>query len=344
MLANGIKQIDIAKKIGVHRSTISREIRRFGDAGKIREVTIDEKGNQFISLRYNCIDAEADYKAKKQKCGFGKRKIKEDSELYNYISNELSNKQSPQRISARLSLDISEGNVDLPYLSHPTIYKAIYSDVFKDLGPQKSLLTRQKRSYKPLGTKDNRGQMNTIGHELENRSLEAEQRTEFGHWELDTVLGRHKKACLLTLVERTTRFAIVIKIPRKTSTCVLEALTSLKEWAWMFKSITPDNGKEFAKFKEIAKILDCDIFFPKPGQPWKRGTNENFNGELRRFFSKRTDFSLCSDDEIREVVDLLNNRSMLVLGGYSPSEMIYKVINGLDKPVRFTKITRVINH
>lgn len=136
----------------------------------------------------------------------------------------------------------------------------------------------------------------------------------------------------------------MVKISRKNSQCVVEALTELKDWSHLFKSITPDNGKEFAKHNEISKILDCDFFFPNPGEPWQRGTNESFNGELRRYFPKKTDFSNVSDEEIQSVVDQLNNRPMKVLGGYTPAEMMHKAIHNLDKPVYFYTPIRVINY
>lgn len=159
--------------------------------------------------------------------------------------------------------------------------------------------------------------------DIDDRPAHVEENIEFGHWEGDTVYGQD--SYLVTLVERTSKLLLSCRVKRKTKHQVAQAITDLlKPYRSQCKTITFDNGGEFADHKLIAKCLDCDIYFAKPYQSWQRGLNENTNGLLRRFFPKEMKISLFSHHDINDAVFLINIRPRKSLGYLSPIEYILK--------------------
>ncbi|MBN6077361.1 IS30 family transposase, partial [Aggregatibacter actinomycetemcomitans] len=128
-----------------------------------------------------------------------------------------------------------------------------------------------------------------------------------------TVLGKVRKACLVTLTDRKSRFLPAKKVPAKQSELVKDAMIALLK-SHKLRSITPDRGKEFAKHRKVTKALGVEFYFPEPHQPWQRGTNENTNGLLREYFPKQADIGQWDDNYIRLVVDKLNLRPRKCLG------------------------------
>lgn len=159
-----------------------------------------------------------------------------------------------------------------------------------------------------------------------------DRRSRFGDWEGDTIVGKQRRGGLVTLVERKSGFALVAKVQRLKARQVARQATrqlALLPSA-LRRTATFDNGKEFAQHAKIAKATGIDIYFARPYHAWERGSNESFNGLLRQFFPKGTDFTGISPLEVKHVLDLLNDRPRKRLGYRTPREVL-----GQHHPVAF---------
>ena len=162
-----------------------------------------------------------------------------------------------------------------------------------------------------------------ISNELSARPHAANHRRRLGDWEGDTVAGKTGRACLVTLVDRKSRFATGGKADKKNA-CEVNRVMIRALQGLPVKTITPDRGKEFARHAEVTSALQAPFYFPEPHQPWQRGTNENTNGLLREYFPKGQDLTDISEDHIQEVFDELNKRPRKCLGYRTPYEVFYK--------------------
>ena len=182
---------------------------------------------------------------------------------------------------------------------------------------------RFKWKHKKCKGEDNRGKIpDTVS--IHERPAGAENRSRFGHWESDTVLGKRGTGCIAAHVERKSGYLIAVKIPDRQdkafTIATIAAFATISEK--LKKSFTVDNGKEFAAHKELAAGTGMKVFFCDPYSPWQRGTNENINGLLRQFFPKGTSFDDLSEQQLQTVVDLINNRPRKRLGFRSPAELL----------------------
>lgn len=152
----------------------------------------------------------------------------------------------------------------------------------------------------------------------------VETGSRIGDWEADTIVGRRQHQAILSLVERRSRFCLLQKVPVRSAAVVADAVCQqLLPHKDKVRTITSDNGSEFAGHKNIALSLAADFFFADPYSSWQRGTNENTNGLVRQYFPKRSDFSVLSDEDIQFVSDRLNNRPRKCLGFRTPSEVFF---------------------
>ena len=159
-----------------------------------------------------------------------------------------------------------------------------------------------------------------ISHYIEERPKEVNEWSRVGDWEADTVIGQKGKACLVTLVDRKTRFLLCRKPDRKMANCVTEVMIACLRGMPLY-SITPDRGNEFSNYAAVTAALNVEFYFALPHHPWQRGTNENTNGLLREYFPKSQDFSGLSDTYIQAQVNELNFRPRKCLGYLSPYEV-----------------------
>ena len=304
--AQGLSSGAIAKLLGRHKSTISRELRR----------------NTFNG-EYLPSKAQAAYVKRRKKCC--PRKKLSDKDLFERVKrNFLDLHMSPEQIAGRLKLE------DYPVkISYKTIYRAIYAGMFDtpeqrrstgNRGARRKLRHKGKPRH-PKGYVSNRGKI-PISHELSERPIEAKNRERFGDWEADTIVGKNRKSGLVTLVDRKSRFLICRKVTRlgseEVATAMIEALHGEP-----VKSITSDRGREFQLHGKVTKELGVEFYFPPPHQPWQRGTNENTNGLLREYFPKGYDFNTLSDVDLQAVVDQLNKRPRKCLGYKTPAEVYF---------------------
>ena len=206
-------------------------------------------------------------------------------------------------------------------LHHETIYQLIYVDKANDGDLYQHLRIASKPYRKRYGHYDRRGKIkNRV--DIDDRPDVVDHRSRIGDWEGDTVMGKGRKSALLTLVERKTLYTIMVRLTGKRADLLAEAaVASMKSIKEKVKTITFDNGLEFADHEKIAKGLGADIYFAHPYASWERGINENTNGLIRQYFPKGTDFNEVTDDEVAAVMERLNNRPRKTRGCRSPNEL-----------------------
>ena len=294
----------IARELGRNKGTISRELSRNKTDGEYLPVCAEEK-----------------YKERRLACK--PRKKLENADLLGHVKHRLLECQwSPEQIAGRLRAMMGGACV----ISYSTIYRAIYSGMLCLPGKSvasvvKKLRHRGKRRRKRSG-EERRGKI-YISHNIEERPIEAEERSVVGHFEADTVVGKQGKACLVTLVDRKSRYLLCGKADGKNAEDVGKTIERLLMGKQAL-SVTPDRGKEFAKHQEVTKKLEgLPFYFPLPHQPWQRGTNENTNGLLREYFPKGKDISDISQEDIIRVVCLMNFRPRKCLNFQTPYEVYF---------------------
>jgi IS30 family transposase len=292
MLRMGISQTEIAKDIGVHRSTISRELHRNRGGRGYRPI----QANEIALNRRN----KARYRIK--------------SEIWDWIDQMIRMDWSPEQISGRLKC--REG----VQISHEWIYQHIYEDK-RNNGDLYRHLRCQKKRRKRYGSYDRRGKLsNRVS--IDQRPAEVETRQRLGDWEADTMIGRRHKQALVTLVERKSRFVLLHKVEQRTAEAVESTINHLLgPWTHDVITITADNGKEFANHERIAEILNTNFYFAHPNAAWERGSNENINGLIRQYFPKKHFFENISNEHTELVMSLLNNRPRKCLGFLTPFEV-----------------------
>ena len=235
--------------------------------------------------------------------------------LINLIDRKLRSKWSPEQISGWLERE------DQTRVSHETIYRYVWDD--KHAGGELYLNLRHKtKGYRSrAGTQGSRGKIpNRVS--IHDRPDIVETRERLGDWEIDLVIGKGHSGALLTIVERRTLQTVSARINDKTAKSVTAATIALLEPIKQHVlTITADNGKEFSGHEDIAKALECDIYFADPYSSWQRGTNENTNGLLRQYWPKGTDFKTVTHSEVAAVLTEFNNRPRKVLGFQTPFDM-----------------------
>lgn len=298
MLAGGHTKAEIANILGRHPSTITREIKR--------------NGSQIRKTRYRANRAQMRADVRKHSA-HSKTRLKND-EIRAYVIDKLMMGYTPEQIAGRLGIDKPGYKTN-----HESIYLFIYSE-HQDLiqylprGRRK----RQKRSIKP-GKRMVKIPNRTM---IEARPSIINDRREYGHWEADTVVSRQSKSALVVVRERKLHLMYIRKIDRKDAGSMRRAVVDiLKKFPRSFRrSITFDNGLENAEHHLIAKTLGVETYFCNPYHSWEKGGVENGIGLIRRYYPKKTDFSLISHEEIMLVEKRLNNRPRKTLGFLTPLE------------------------
>ena len=276
----------IAKILGFHHSTISRELKRCDN-------------------EYEAVYAQKDKIKKSLSKG---RKSKANDNITKSISEKLHKKWSLEQISNTVCKDI---------VCFKTIYNWIYSGIIDfDI----SDIRRKGKSRKP---KETRGKFN-IGKSINKRPKEVKKRNTFGHWELDTVVSSRgkSKGCLATFVERKTRFYIALPMVDRSKNSMLRAIDKLIESLPIeaLKTFTSDRGKEFACYEDVEK-RGINFYFADAYSAWQRGSNENSNGLLREYYPKKTDSSKISINELIKNLMEPNTRPRKCLEYQTPFDL-----------------------
>ena len=322
LLKAGHGKKEIADMLHVHRSTIYRDIKRGVYTALNSDLTQEE--------RYSPDIADDKYRENLKSKG-GVLKIGNDIKLANYIEDKIVNEgYSPAAVLGELKAQGKEGEFSVT-ICVTTLYSYIDKGIFLQLtNKDLPVKANKKRDYKKVKRQQARA---AAGTSIEKRPEEVDKREEFGHWEMDSVIGQRGKSknTLLVLTERKTRDEIIFKLPDKTAEAVVDALDALeRKWGAMFKqvfkSITVDNGSEFAYCEELERSIlgegkRTQLYYCHPYSSWERGTNEVTNKMVRRKVPKGTNFDSMTDAEVEEMENWINNYPRRIHGYRSAGEL-----------------------
>jgi IS30 family transposase len=260
-----------------------------------------------------------------------KDKINTYNRLKIFVYRGLLSGWSPDQISGKLRLDYP--NDPVMSISYEAIYTHIYAHRQASLNRKLiALLPYHKTQRRRANIKSKRGVKIKDQTSIDGRPLYIEERKEIGHWEGDLVIGKGQKSAIGTLVERKARYTFIIKLSSRKSAIVTKGFA--KEFNQIdnlyTKTLTYDNGMEMAQHKQFSKQTEMPVFFAHPYSSWQRGTNENTNGLIRRFFPKGTDFNKVTEKELKIVQKKLNNRPRKILGYRTPSEVFKMELTNLN--------------
>ena len=253
---------------------------------------------------------------------YDRSKILDNKQLHKYVLLHLRKKWSPEQIS--LSLKKNFPNQKNMQVSHETIYYYVYLHSKKTLKDELIKQLRQKRKTRgSRHTKSVRDIKIVDRLSIDERPPEVASREIPGHWEGDLIVGKEHGSYIGTLVERSSRYLILVHLQNKEAETVRKAFEAefKKLPKLMRKSLTYDNGTEMSQHKLLTKTTKMKVYFTHPYSPWERPTNENTNGLLRDYFPKGTDLSIHSKSDLRRVQKELNERPRKVLDVRSPKEV-----------------------
>ena len=299
LLAAGMTVRGIAAELGRAPSTISREIRRNSDPDG----------------RYRPHHAE--HAARLRACKPRKRRVAVDAVLADALRRLLAKRWSPEQVAHELRVLF----VDQPlrWLCKESIYQAIYDPAVALTRP----VRRRRRRRRLLGLQ-RRGRL-TAMRMIDERPVEVQDRIQAGHWEGDLIMGAGNRSAIGTLVERTTRYLVLLPFSDGIATTdrVRQAITDALECipAGLRRTLTWDQGKELAQHQQITAATGTDVFFCDPHSPWQRGSNENMNGLLRDYFPKGTDLSVHTVEDVVRIAAEVNDRPRKTLAWQRPAEL-----------------------
>ncbi|WP_280497078.1 IS30 family transposase [Nocardia asiatica] len=305
----------IAAELGRSPSTISREIRRNGTVGSTGQLT----------YRPHAAQARADARRPRPKL----RKTARYPELAEFIQQRLDKRWSPEQICQAVGKHFP----DRPELHvvHETVYQALYvqgrGELRRELAralrtgrirrkPRRQAACRQPRFTHPMVM-------------ISDRPAEVADRAVPGHWEGDLIIGKDGASAIGTLVERSTRYLMLVHLPDgRTAEHVRDALqrTVTRLPPHLVRSLTWDQGSELAEHHQFSIVTDVPVYFCDPASPWQRGSNENTNGLLRQYFPKGTDLSVHTRENLDAVAAELNGRPRKTLGWDTPAERLAKLL------------------
>jgi IS30 family transposase len=292
LMKAGHDQSQIAKVLDRNKSTISRELSR-------------NTGSRGYRPKQAC-----------EMSTYRSQNSRNASTVASWVKDEanalLRVQWSPEQIASKLPI------------SHETVYQHVYADKAQGGALWKNLRCQKQKRKRYAGGRDRRGQIPNR-RPLSERPLQIEARKQVGHWECDTVIGANHKGAVVTMVERKSGYGVIAKVTNKTSELVSSAIVDkLQPMAVRVKTLTFDNGKEFAAHAHIDAQLQSTTYFARPFASWERGSNENFNGLLRQYIPKKRSMSTVSDEEIKMIQNRLNNRPRKRLGFKTPAEVFHQ--------------------
>lgn len=311
-LAGGRSYTEIARILDRETSTVSREVNQFGGRAGYRAL-----------LAHRRAQRQAGSRRLNQRTLFSHRALRE------YIHDHLLEKWSPEQISVRLKEAYPQDTT--MRISDEAIYQYLYVLPRGELKRRLLAGLRQERKYRRKRRKDTehetRGKIANM-LSIEERPAEVADRSVPGHWEGDILLGKYRQSAVGTLVERMTRYTLIVPLPAKNAATVRQSLANAIRTLprELTKSLTYDQGKEMSEHQQFTVDTGMTVYFAHPGSPWERGTNENTNMLIRQYFPKGTDFRRVTAAEITAAQRSLNGRPRKSLGFTTPQEALQRLL------------------
>ncbi len=284
-------QSEIAYTIGFSQSTISKELKRNRGQRNYRPKQAQTKALERRYLKHS-------------------RPRKLVGTLKEKVVSRLKQNHSPEQISGALRL---EG----VFISHETIYRFLALDKLGGGRLYRHLRINSKRRYKHRNKASREKIPNRV--DISERPASVNKRLNYGHWEVDLVEGAKGSGYILSLYERKSRFALISKLESKQAELTAQNMIDTLD-GYKAKSLTYDNGLEFAKHQKVSEKLGSQAYFCQPYCSWEKGGVENYNGLLRQYFPKGSDFSKISEERLQFVQEEINHRPRKILGYQSPSQ------------------------
>jgi len=312
-LAGGASMRAIARRTGRAASTISREINRHGGPNRYRAIRADDRAWQRAQRPKLC-------------------KLARSTRLCELVAAKLALEWSPEQISGWLAQTYPDEHA--LRVSSETIYRSLFIQARGVLRKELTAHLRTRRTMRRSVHATRRGQgrggiIDAVS--IRERPAEVEDRAVPGHWEGDLIAGS-ANTHIATLVERRTRYVLLVRVSRKDTATVVDALTAAVQTlpAQLRASLTWDRGHELADHRRFTIATDVAVYFCDPRSPWQRGSNENTNGLLRQYFPKQTDLSVFSQAELDAVAARLNGRPRKTLGYATPAAMLAEAVASTD--------------
>ena len=295
-------QKEIARIVGVHPSTISRELQR---------------GRGIIANHYWVIDSH-NKAIIRQREKSKNSNLKLTEETIQLIIKYLMKQYSPEQIAATIKIKHQKD------ISYVTIYKYIYINRLSEGDLYKQLRHRGKRRIKYASKRKSRIKDRVSIHE---RPEIVDEKTRLGDFEIDTIIGKGQKGAIVTIVDRKSMY-LKLSIPCSKNSKVVanEIKRLLHPFKKKVRTITTDNGLEFSQHRSIAKSLKCDYYFCDPYSSWQRGLNENINGLIRQYIPKGSSFENISKTQIKQIEEKLNHRPRKSLGWRTPYDVFHETL------------------
>jgi IS30 family transposase len=301
------KSSEIAKILGRNKSTICRELTR----------------NK--SSTYNVyLSHKAHERAVKRKTNAAKRPRLKNMVIMNYVIEKLHLGWTPEQIAGRIPQELPGQTI-----SHEAIYQFIYDKATlcdRDLRP---CLPRRHRKRLPRGHSRKHRKLHIPQRvSIKERPVHINERLEFGHWEVDTMISRQNSSSLAVALERLSRHLHIAKLPAKSARSLRISLNRRlgSHPTHLRKSITYDNGSENVEHVLVNKTLGTQSYFCEPYRSWEKGSVENAISLIRRFLPKKTDFAIITKEQVKQIENLLNNRPRKCLGYKTPNEIFSEAV------------------